>query len=91
MHAYLPRSKNVEDDHPAIKRRPVQGVQNELPSREPSIAVVVESIYKLIPHKGRGFEEELVDVRRRGLDIPSWVQPSYPRGYVCFTPVCWSQ
>lgn len=88
MQTYFPRCKNVKDDDSAIKSGSVQAVQNELSSREPSIAVVVESINKLVSYKGRGFEEELVDVRRSSLDIPPWVQPAHPRGNIGFASVC---
>ena len=64
MHTYFLRSRKVEDDHPTIRCRSVQAVQNELSSREPSIAVVVGSIYKPISYKSQGLEEYLVGVRR---------------------------
>src|ERR1700748_1058014 len=72
MQTYFPRNKNVEDNHSAFKTISVQGAQNEFSSREPSIAAVVEPINKLVSYKGRGFEEDLVDICRRNLDIPSW-------------------
>ena len=91
MQTYFPRNKNVEDNHSAFKTISVQGAQNEFSSREPGIAAVVEPINKLVSYKGRGFEEDLVDICRRNLDIPSWVQPAYSRGYIGFTSVCRGQ